>query len=102
LPILHSKGFAYTSQLPIAKAAKMGQKIMRVSWNWNVQGWPRGLEVSLCQGPARCIDVSRQRSGSTDVFNNLSVDQPFNFVLKLSPASPAPIAGQLGKITVNW
>ena len=69
LPVLHSKGFAYTSQLPITKAAKTGQKIMSVSWTWNVQGWPRGLEVSLCQGAARCIDVSRQRSGSTDAFN---------------------------------
>lgn len=65
LPVLHSKGYLYTASLPVPKSVKAGQ-IKNVSWNWNVQGWPRGMEVFFCQAGGQCVDVSRLRSGSTE------------------------------------
>lgn len=102
LPALHSKGYVYTAQLPALGAPREGQIIKSVSWNWNVQGWPRGLRVNLCQTPTRCIDVSRVRLGSSRVFNNQLASGPFYYELQLSPDGPAPVAAQIGRITVSW
>ncbi|RRV08425.1 flagellar protein FlhE [Pseudomonas sp. v388] len=102
LPVLHAKGFAYKANFPIPRGAKPGGLIKHVSWNWNVHGWPRGLQVYLCQTAGRCLDVSRLRSGASVSFERSSATQPFYFQLKLSPSGPAPIAGQQGTITVTW
>lgn len=102
LPVLHSKGYVYTAQLPAVGAPREGQIIKSVSWNWNVQGWPRDLRVSLCQTPTRCLDISRKRTGSSDQFNRFLASQPFYYELKLSPLGPSPVAGQIGRVTVTW
>lgn len=102
LPVLHAKGFAYKASFPIPRGPKPGELIKHVSWNWSVHGWPRGLQVYLCQTAGRCVEVSRLRSGASDAFKRSSATQPFYFQLKLSPSGPAPIAGQQGKITVTW
>jgi flagellar protein FlhE len=102
LPALHSKGYVYTAHVPVVGAPKQGQVIKGVSWNWNVQGWPRGLRVNLCQAPTRCIDLSRVRLGSSRVFNGQLASGPFYFELQLSPDGPAPVAAQMGRITVSW
>lgn len=101
LPVLHSKGYLYTASLPVPKSVKAGQ-IKNVSWNWNFQGWPRGMEVFFCQAGGQCVDVSRLRSGSTELFKGGLVSRPFYFTFKLAPSGPAPIAGGLGKVTVTW
>ncbi|WP_082060926.1 flagellar protein FlhE [Pseudomonas abietaniphila] len=98
LPTIHSKNYAYKAHLP-AMGLRSGQGINSVTWNWTVHGWPQGLEVHLCQGPTRCIDVSRQRTGSTSKFKNF---QPFYYELKLSSPGNVPVAGLLGKLTVDW
>ncbi|WP_229635658.1 flagellar protein FlhE [Pseudomonas syringae] len=102
LPALHSKGYVYTAQLPAVGAPREGQIIKSVSWNWNVQGWPRDLRVSLCQTPTRCLDISRKRTGSSDQFNRFLASQPFYYELTLSPLGPSPVAGQIGRVTVTW
>jgi len=102
LPALHSKGYVYTAHVPAVGAPKQGQVIKGVSWNWNVQGWPRDLRVRLCQTPSRCLDISRKRSGSSDQFNRFLASQPFYYELKLSPLGPSPVAGQTGRVTVTW
>lgn len=102
LPVLHSKGYVYTARIPVPASVREGQVIQNVSWNWNVQGWPRGLQVKLCQAANRCIDVSRNRLGSTPLFRNFPAKQSFYYELTLSPSGPAPVAGQIGRITVDW
>nr|WP_139110494.1 flagellar protein FlhE [Pseudomonas syringae] len=102
LPVLHSKGYVYTAHLPAVGGPKEGQIIKNVTWNWNVQGWPRGLRVNLCQTPTRCIDLSRVRLGSSRVFNGQLASRPFYYELQLSPDGPAPVAAQMGRITVSW
>ncbi|RMR17078.1 MULTISPECIES: flagellar protein FlhE [Pseudomonas syringae group] len=52
LPVIHSKGYLHTAQLPVSRHMPPAATIKNVSWNWNVTGWPQGLEVHLCQGPA--------------------------------------------------
>jgi flagellar protein FlhE len=98
LPTLHSKNYVYTAHFT-NNGLQAGQSIRSVSWNWNVHGWPRGLEVYLCQGPAACIDVSRQRAGST---NNFTRFKPFHYKMKVSHPGTVPVAGLLGTLTVNW
>jgi len=102
LPVLHSKGYVYTARVPVPASVRAGQVIKNVSWDWNVQGWPRGLQVQLCQAADRCVDVSRNRRASTRAFYGFLANQSFYYELKLSPSSPAPIAGQVGRITVDW
>jgi flagellar protein FlhE len=102
LPVLHSRGYVYVARVPVPNTVREGQTIKNVSWNWNVQGWPRGLQVQLCQASDRCIDVSRVRRSSTRMFHGFLAKQPFYFELKLSPSGPTPVAGQVGHITVDW
>ncbi|MDF2643299.1 MAG: hypothetical protein K0R45_2572 [Pseudomonas sp.] len=102
LPVLHAKGHTYRANIPLPGGPRPGQLIKHVGWNWNVHGWPRGLQVFLCQTASKCLDVSRLRSGGSAEFNNFSATSPFYFELKLSQAGPAPVAGQQGKITVTW
>lgn len=102
LPVLHSRGYVYVANVPVPNTVREGQVISDVNWNWNVQGWPRGLQVYLCQAHDRCVDVSRVRRGSTPRFKTFLAKQPFYFQLKLAANGPAPIAGQLGRITVSW
>jgi flagellar protein FlhE len=99
LPTLHSKNYVYTAHLPTASGLRTGQSIKSISWNWNVHGWPRGLQVQLCQGPSRCIDVSRQRVGSTNKFKHF---QPFYYEFMLSDPGRVPVAGLFGKLTIDW
>lgn len=102
LPMLHSRGYVYVARVPVPNTVREGQTIRDVSWNWNVQGWPRGLQVNLCQASDRCIDVSRIRRGSTLRFKGFLAKQPLYFELKLAAGGPSPVAGQLGKVTVSW
>lgn len=98
LPTLHSKNYVYTAHLP-SNGLQTDKLIKSVSWNWNVHGWPRGLQVYLCQGPATCIDVSRQRVGSTNKFTRF---KPFYYEIKLSHPGTVPVAGLLGTLAINW
>lgn len=102
LPTLHSKGNVYVAHIPVPAGPRNGLLIKSVSWNWNVHGWPRGLQVQLCQGKTRCIDVSRQRTGSTNAYNGRHSPEPFFYELKISGPGPVPVAGHLGRLTVNW
>nr|WP_243245669.1 flagellar protein FlhE [Pseudomonas sp. S25] len=102
LPALHSRGYVYVAQVPVPNTVREGQTIRNVNWNWNVQGWPRGLQVYLCQASDRCIDVSRVRRGSTARFHGFLARQPLYFELKLAAGGPSPVAGQLGQVTVSW
>jgi flagellar protein FlhE len=102
LPVLHAKGFNYKAIFPTVRGPGPGERIKHVTWNWNVHGWPRGMQVFLCHTGSRCLDVSRLRSGATSEFKGLSATQPFHFQFKLAPAGPAPIADEKGRITVTW
>jgi flagellar protein FlhE len=104
LPTLHAKGYVYVAHLPVSPGPKSGMLIKSVSWSWNVHGWPKGLQVQLCQGRTRCIDVSRQRSGTTNVYNRNQSTEPFFYELRLSGqgAGPVPVAGLKGGLTVTW
>lgn len=101
LPTLHSKNHVYTAHMPIPVGVGEGF-IKNISWNWNVHGWPRGLQVYLCQTSTRCIDVSRQRVGSKAAFTQFHSSQPFFYELKLSDPGRVPVAGLVGRLTVNW
>jgi flagellar protein FlhE len=101
LPTLHSKNHVYTAPMPIPVGVGEGF-IKNISWNWNVHGWPRGLQVYLCQTSTRCIDVSRQRVGSKAAFTQFHSSQPFFYELKLSDPGRVPVAGLVGRLTVNW
>lgn len=101
LPTLHSKNYVYTAHVPIP--ARVGEGFIKnISWNWNVHGGPRGLQVYLCQTLTRCIDISRQRVGSRAIFTQFLSTEPFFFELKLSDPGRTPVAGQAGRLTVNW
>ena len=102
LPTIHSKNYVYTARLPIPVGAVQGQIIKGISWNWNVHGWPRGLQVYLCQTPTRCIDVSRQRVGAGDKFKGFVAAQPFYYELKISEPGRVPVAGLQGRLTVDF
>ena len=102
LPVLHSRGYVYVARVPVPSTVREGQVIKNVSWDWNVQGWPRGLQVQLCQASDRCIDVSRFRRSSTKMFYGFLAKQPLYFELRLSPSGPTPVAGQVGRVTVDW
>ncbi|HEY0287540.1 MAG TPA: flagellar protein FlhE [Pseudomonas sp.] len=102
LPTLYSKGYIYTAIVPVPVGPRHGVKIKNITWNWNVHGWPRGLQVYLCQTLTKCIDVSRRRTGSSQAFKDSHSTQPFYFELKISGAGPMPVAGLLGRLTVDW
>ncbi|WP_122316389.1 flagellar protein FlhE [Pseudomonas cichorii] len=101
LPTVHSRGYLYTANIPLRGAPPEGAWIKNVSWNWNVTGWPRGLEVELCQAN-NCIDISRMRVGSTQVFRGQLANRCFYYSIKVSGAGTVPVAGQFGRITVDW
>ncbi|MBX8609726.1 flagellar protein FlhE [Pseudomonas cichorii] len=101
LPTVHSRGYLYTANLPLRGAPPEGAWIKNVSWNWNVTGWPRGLEVKLCQAN-NCIDISRMRVGSTQVFRGQLANRGFYYSIKVNGAGTVPVAGQFGRVTVDW
>jgi flagellar protein FlhE len=102
LPTIHSKNTVYTAHVPVPAGTNYGHIIKNVSWNWNVHGWPRGLQVYLCQTRDRCIDVSRQRVGATNKYNQFHAAQPFWYELKISEPGRVPVAGLQGRLTVDW
>lgn len=102
LPVIHSKDYLYKADLPVGRGVPPGAVIKNVSWNWNVTGWPQGLEVYLCQVPSPCVDISRQRRGSSAAFNLQIANRPFMYTLRLGGAGRVPVAGQSGNITVSW
>ena len=102
LPVVHSKGYVHTAELPVSRHAPAAATIKSVSWNWNVVGWPQGLEVYLCQGPSVCLNVSRQRTGSTTFFGNQLASRKFYYTMKVGDTGRVPVAGQQGRITVDW
>lgn len=102
LPVIHSKDYLYKADLPVGRGVPPGAVIKNVSWNWNVTGWPQGLEVYLCQVPSPCVDISRQRRGSTISFNGRFADQLFSYKLRIGSAGRTPVAGHLGTVTVSW
>jgi flagellar protein FlhE len=105
LPTVHSRGHQYQAQLPVMGAAPAGARVSQVSWNWAYVGFPQGLVVKLCQG-ANCLDVSRQRSGSTHIFAGGSPAQPLVFKVQVindpQRRYPVPVGGLNGAVTVNW
>ncbi|WP_237613575.1 flagellar protein FlhE [Pseudomonas syringae] len=102
LPVIHSKGYMHTAELPVSRHTPPAATIKNVSWNWNVTGWPQGLEVHLCQGASLCLNVSRQRTGSTAFFGNQLASRKFYYTMKIGNAGRVPVAGQQGRITVDW
>lgn len=102
LPTVHSKGYLYRVDIPVKGKPAAGAMISNVSWNWNVVGWPQYLQVSLCAHAGHCLDISRQRSGSTHYFSNLSASQPFYFTIRMAPIGRVPVGGQQALLTVNW
>lgn len=98
---IYSKNYVYTAQLPVP--ANVGiVNIKSVSWNWSTSGWPTGLQVYLCQGANRGRDVSRNRTGTTNMFAGSHAPQSFHYEMKVSHPGRVPVAGLLGRITVNW
>ncbi|MCD5982579.1 flagellar protein FlhE [Pseudomonas sp. CDFA 610] len=102
LPVIHSKDYLYKADLPVGRGVPPGAVIKNVSWNWNVTGWPRGMEVYLCQVPSTCVNISRQRQGSTVSFNGRFADRLFSYTLRVGAGGQTPVAGHLGSITVTW
>ncbi|MDG6379942.1 flagellar protein FlhE [Pseudomonas savastanoi pv. phaseolicola] len=102
LPVIHSKGYMHTAALPVSRHVPPVATIKNVSWNWNVAGWPQGLEVYLCQGASVCLNVSRQRTGSTTFFGNQLASRTFYYTMKIGETGRVPVAGQQGRITVDW
>ncbi|GFM58635.1 flagellar protein FlhE [Pseudomonas capsici] len=102
LPTVHSRGYLYTANLPLRGAPPEGAWIKNVSWNWNVTGWPRGLEVYLCQGANNCLDISRQRTGSSSFFTGRLAKKDFYYAIRMGASGVVPVASQYGRITVNW
>lgn len=102
LPTVHSKGYLYRVDIPVKGKPHAGAVISNVTWNWNVVGWPQYLQVSLCAHAGRCLDISRQRSGSTHYFSNLSASQSFYFTIRMAPIGLVPVGGQQARLTVSW
>lgn len=102
LPTVHSKGYLYRVDVPVKGRPNAGAIISSVSWNWNVVGWPQYLQVSLCAHAGHCLDISRQRSGSTDYFSRLRASQPFYFTIRMAPTGLVPVGGQQARLVVNW
>lgn len=102
LPVIHSKDYLYKADFPVGRGVPPGAVIKNVSWNWNVTGWPQGLEVYLCQVPSPCVDISRQRRGSSAAFNLQIANRPFMYTLRIGGAGRVPVAGQVGNIIVSW
>ncbi|WNW14344.1 flagellar protein FlhE [Pseudomonas sp. DTU_2021_1001937_2_SI_NGA_ILE_001] len=102
LPTVHSKGYLYKAVVPVMARPAAGAVISDVSWTWNVVGWPNYLQVSLCIEVGHCLDVSRQRSGSTRFFAGRPARQPLYFTIRMSPSGLVPVAGQQAQLTVNW
>lgn len=102
LPTLHAKDYVYTAHLQVPNSIGTGLTINAVNWSWNVHGWPKGLQVYLCQTPTRCVDVSRQRIGSTSMFNGIHYPHALYYEMKLSHPGRAPVAGLLGGVTVEF
>ncbi|WP_397449752.1 flagellar protein FlhE [Pseudomonas sp. NA-150] len=106
LPTVHHKGYTYQAHLPVTGVVPAGAAISRVSWNWNVVGFPRGLLVSICQGSVNnCHPISRQRSGSTNRFDGGNPSQPFFFQVHMinnRESSPVPVGGLSSGVTVTW
>ena len=101
LPVIHSKGYLYTADLPVSRHAPSAATVSNVSWNWSVVGWPQGLEVYICHASGACLDISRQRVGSTARFSKVLASRKFYYALRVGNAGRVPLAGQLGHITVN-
>jgi len=102
LPTIHSKGYLYTANVPVSGSPPANGKISNVTWNWGVVGWPSGLSVHLCHGANLCKDISRQRAGSTDYFNNRSAGQLLYYAVRVINPGHVPVAGQQGHVTVTW
>lgn len=102
LPTVHSKGYLYRVDIPVKGKPGNSARISNVTWNWNVVGWPQYLQVSLCAQAGHCLDISRQRSGSTQYFSNLGANQQFYFTLRMAPIGLVPVGGQQARLTVNW
>ncbi|WP_239690205.1 flagellar protein FlhE [Pseudomonas syringae] len=102
LPVIHSKGYLHTIELPVSRHVPPAAMIKNTSWSWNVAGWPQGLEVYLCQGVSLCLDITRQRTGSTTFFDNRFADRKFHYAIRVGAAGRVPVAGQQGRVTVNW
>ena len=106
LPTVHHKGWIYQAQLPVTAVVPAGARISRVTWNWNVVGFPRMFVVFLCQGTTNiCHDVSRLRSGSTDRFAGGNPAQPLFFRMHMvndPKSSPVPAGGLSSGVTVTW
>ncbi|MCO5364027.1 flagellar protein FlhE [Pseudomonas alliivorans] len=81
LPVIHSKDYLYKADLPVGRGVPPGAVIKNVSWNWNVTGWPRGMEVYLCQVPSTCVNISRQRQGSRSA--SMGDSQTGSFLMRL-------------------
>ncbi|MGV8919812.1 MAG: flagellar protein FlhE [Pseudomonas sp.] len=106
LPTVHSKGWTYQAHMPVTAVAPAGAKVQRVTWNWNVVGFPKLFVVLLCQGHINnCHDVSRNRSGSTDRFSTGNASQPFFFAIRMTNdwrSSPVPVGGLGAGVSVVW
>ncbi|MFJ4141258.1 flagellar protein FlhE [Pseudomonas sp. NPDC089734] len=102
LPTVHSRGYLYTANVPLRGALPSGTAITNVSWNWNVTRWPQGLEVYLCHGASNCLDISRQRTGSSSFFTGRLAKQSFYYAIRMGATGIVPVASHYGRVTVTW
>ncbi|MFV3403802.1 MULTISPECIES: flagellar protein FlhE [Pseudomonas] len=103
LPAVFAKNYDYTAYLPVKGSPPSNVNISNVTWNWSVVGWPDQFSVRLCAGTAsNCIDVSRQRSSSTNSFFAHNPNKQFFYILRAGTNTLVPVGGQEGKITVQW
>ncbi|MBJ2332622.1 flagellar protein FlhE [Dickeya solani] len=103
LPSVYARNFLETADVPVKGNPPANGAITYVSWTWNVAGYPQGLSVYLCQGStSNCVDVSRTRRMSTEVFKGKSPAQPFFFAMRVGSGGTVPVSGQQAQVIVNW
>lgn len=103
LPVVYAKNYDYRADLPVKGSPPATARIKNVSWNWTIVGWPDQFSVKLCAGTvSNCIDISRQRLGSTSAFFAQNANVQFFYVTRAASVTLVPVVGQEGKITVQW
>ncbi|QWT43144.1 flagellar protein FlhE [Dickeya dadantii] len=103
LPTVYTRNFLDIADVPVKGNPPANGAITYVSWTWNVVGFPDGLNVYLCQGStSNCVDVSRTRRMSTEVFKGKSPALPFFFAMRVISGGKIPVSGQQAQIIVNW
>ncbi|MFC3531461.1 flagellar protein FlhE [Vogesella facilis] len=75
-PTVAVRNTPYRAAFPLLGAPPADGRITTVYYAWQFSYRPPGLTVKLCQG-SRCLDVSKDASGTSAAFRGLSPSQPF-------------------------